>query len=181
MIEIVAYRSSWPREFADEAARIRAALGARARRIDHVGSTAVPGLAAKPVIDIQLSVQSLEPLATWIEALDALGYRHVPLGDFDALYPYFKRPDAWPHTHHVHVCEAGGEQERRHLAFRDWLRRHPAAAAEYVVLKRELARLHRGDTFEEREQYSLAKDGFVEAALERAYAEGLPTFETDGS
>ena len=102
MIEIVPYRASWPREFADEAARIRTALGARARRIDHVGSTAVPGLAAKPVIDIQLSVPSLDPLAMWVEALRALGYTHVPLGDFDAVYPYFKRPDfaeranAWP-------------------------------------------------------------------------------------
>ena len=168
MIEIVPYDVAWPSRFETEAAAIRAMLGTLALRVDHVGSTSVPGLAAKPVIDIQVSVATLDPLAAHSARLAQLGYTHVPLGDFDLVYPFFQKPADWPSTHHVHLCVVSSEQERLHLAFRDYLRRHPMVADEYVDLKRRLAAAHDGATLESRERYSLAKTEFVTAILERA-------------
>ena len=168
MITIAAYDGAWPTMFDAEAARLRGALGALALRIEHVGSTAVPGLEAKPVIDIQVSVRTLAPRDALDAALARLGYQHTSLGDFDRVYPFFHRPAAWPSTHHVHLCEAGGAQEWRHLAFRDALRASAHDAAGYAALKRRLAARHGGHTPASREAYSLAKSGFVAAVLARA-------------
>jgi GrpB-like predicted nucleotidyltransferase (UPF0157 family) len=82
MIKLLPYDPSWLSLFEAEAARLREAMGSLALRIDHVGSTAVPGLAAKPVIDIQISVASLAGMSLYSEALSQLGYSHVPLGPF---------------------------------------------------------------------------------------------------
>ena len=98
--EIVPYDPQWPVAFEAEAQRIRTALGGLVLRIDHHGSTSVPGLAAKPIIDIQVSVASLEPLRAFADPLEAIGYRHLPHPD-DAVCPFFYRPSEWPHTHHV--------------------------------------------------------------------------------
>ena len=165
MIRIVAYDDSWPAQFEAEAARLAQVLGELALRIEHVGSTSVPGLAAKPVIDIQVSVASLDDQAAFAAPLGRLGYVHVPLGDFDAVYPFFQKPADWPCTHHVHLCVAGSDEERRHLAFRDRLRRDTALAAQYVELKRRLAAVHDGDTLASRERYSLSKSDFIAAAV----------------
>ena len=145
MIEIVESDPSWPAAFEAEAARIRNALGAMALRIDHHGSTAVPGLRAKPVIDIQVSVAALQPMATYLDALTAIGYTHVPHED-DAVCPFFYRPDRWPHSHHIHVVEHGGLEERRTLAFRDYLRDHREAAHDYERLKQSRERRTRGES-----------------------------------
>ena len=160
-IKIVPYDSRWPLAFDAEAARLHRALGALALRIEHNGSTAVPGLAAKPIIDIQVSVGSLQPLNAYGRPLESLGYVHVPSPD-DAFCPFFHRPSAWPHTHHVHVVEAGGSEERRTLAFRDYLRNHPESAREYERLKRELAARIPTSDAEGREAYARAKSEFVE-------------------
>jgi GrpB-like predicted nucleotidyltransferase (UPF0157 family) len=171
MIIVAPYDPAWPEQFAAEAERIRKVFGNLALLIEHVGSTSVPGLAAKPVIDIQVSVLSLEPGNFYRTRLADLGYTHFPLGQFDLVYPFFKRPAEWPSSHHVHLCVSGSEQERNHLAFRDYLRRHPAAAAEYDGLKRKLAAVHAGLTMESQERYSLAKTEFVHSVLSRALAE----------
>jgi GrpB-like predicted nucleotidyltransferase (UPF0157 family) len=172
-IEVVPYDPSWPARFEAERARIAEALGALALRVDHNGSTAVPGLAAKPVIDIQVSVAALAPLARFAEPLAAIGYVHVPHAD-DAFCPFFHRPAHGPHSHHVHVVAAGGSEERRTLAFRDYLREHAEAVAVYASLKRDLAERFAGDSFESRNAYADAKSAFVEDAIRRALAEGLP-------
>jgi len=171
MIIIAPYDHAWPVMFAAEAARLARALGDLALRIEHVGSTAVPGLAAKPVIDIQVSVPSLEPLDRYRTSLAELGYTYFSLGAFDLVYPFFKKPAEWPSTHHAHLCVAGSEQERDHLAFRDFLRRNPSVAAEYAALKRELAAAHDGLTLASQEHYSLSKTDFVRSLLTRALAE----------
>ena len=168
MIKIVPYDPAWPSLFEAEATCIREAMKGLALRIEHVGSTAVPGLAAKPVIDIQVSVAMLAPLGTHADALAQLGYSHIPLGPFDSVYPFFQKPIEWPSTHHIHLCVLGEEQERRHLAFRDYLRSHPTVAAEYAELKRGLAAANDGATHESRENYSLSKTPFVTSVLERA-------------
>ena len=172
MIEIVPYDQKWPALFDAEAANIREAMASLALRIEHVGSTSVPGLAAKQVIDIQVSVTTLETLGGYVQALAQLGYVHISLGSFDVVYPFFQKPAAWPSTHHVHLCVVGSEQERCHLAFRDHLRTHPAVAAKYADLKRALATENDGATLESRERYSLSKTEFVNSVLERA----LPAF-----
>lgn len=168
MIVISEYDANWPVLFEEEARRLRAAFGPVARRIEHVGSTSVPGLAAKPVIDIQVSVDSLVPHGRYVDTMAALRYRHVALGDFDLVYPFFHKPVEWPSTHHVHLCEAAGEQEWKHLTFRNYLREHPQAAREYETLKRELARAHDGGTPQSMEAYSLAKSEFVANVLRAA-------------
>jgi GrpB-like predicted nucleotidyltransferase (UPF0157 family) len=167
MIEIVPYDCGWPARFEAEAACILEAMDGLALRIDHVGSTSVPRLAAKPVIDIQVSVASLETLRAYAETLAQLGYCHIPFGAVDLVYPFFQKPAALPSTHHVHLCVFGSEHERRHLAFRDYLRSHPAVASEYVALKRSLAATHDGATLESRERYSLSKTQFVNSVLEQ--------------
>ena len=170
MIDVVPYDPNWPAAFDDERSRLSTALGGLAARIDHHGSTAVPGLAAKPIIDIQVSVIALHPLVPFIAALAPLGYVHVPHPD-DERCPFFHRPAAWPHTHHVHLVAAGSAEEAKTLAFRDYLRTHPAIAAEYAALKRTLAERHDAATFAGREGYAQAKGDFVSrvtnAALSR--------------
>lgn len=168
MITILLYDPTWPAAFETEARALRDAFGTDALRIEHVGSTAVPGLAAKPVIDIQVAVASLAPLEPHARTLASLGYHFISVGDFDLVYPFFAKPAAWPSTHHVHLCAAGGEQEARHLAFRDHLRRDRDAAVAYEALKRRLAVEHHGTTIASREEYSLAKTAFVECMLTRA-------------
>jgi GrpB-like predicted nucleotidyltransferase (UPF0157 family) len=168
MIKLVPYDQAWPALFEAEAGHIRIALQGLALRVEHVGSTAVPGLPAKPVIDIQVSVACLEPFEPYLQLLGELGYVHVSFGEFDRVYPFFQKPAEWPCTHHVHLCESGGEQEARHLAFRDHLRNHPDVARQYLELKQALAARHHGATLESRESYSLAKGDFVEAVLAQA-------------
>lgn len=181
MIDIVPYQPAWRYAFVEEAQRLRCKFGTRALRIDHVGSTAVPGLAAKPIIDIQVSLASLEPRAALLVEMATLGYLHVNLGAFDRVYPYFTRPGICPSTHHVHLCVAGSLEERQHLAFRDYLRLHPDVAADYAQLKSALAAIHDGETLEDQERYSLAKSNFVASALAEALRLGLPSqSQSDG-
>ena len=172
-MELVPYDPQWPRQFEAEAARVRSALGRLACRIDHNGSTAIPGISAKPVIDIQVSVESLQPLTPFRDRLAPLGYVHVPHAD-DAFCPFFHRPASWPHTHHVHLVKAGSDEERRTLAFRDYLRAHADAAREYERLKLKLAAEFQSDRAAEREAYALAKSGFVERIVALALAAGFP-------
>ena len=172
-IEIVDYDRGWPEAFEVESSRIRRALGALALRIDHHGSTAVPGLAAKPIIDIQVSVASLQPLSTYAVPLGAIGYTHVPHPD-DAFCPFFHVPARWPHTHHVHVVVSGSDEERRTLAFRDYLREHADAARDYEQLKRALAAKLVGADPESRESYARAKSDIVERLVAEALRCGYP-------
>lgn len=170
-IEIVPYDSSWPREFDVERERIAVALGSVALRIDHNGSTSVPGLAAKPIIDIQISVRDLQPMDAYSISLVRLGYVHLPHPD-DAFCPFLHRPSSWPHTHHVHVVQSGGEEERRTLGFRDYLRGHATCAREYEDLKRSLAAQHNAADFSSRQAYAEAKGAFIEDVIRRALAQG---------
>jgi GrpB-like predicted nucleotidyltransferase (UPF0157 family) len=137
-IRIVEYDPTWPVRADEEMRRLERALGSVAVRVEHIGSTAVPGLAAKPILDLQVSVASLEPRARYVEPLERLGYLFAPNPDSPDRH-FFGKPPERPRSHHVHVCEAGGEPERRHLAVRDFLRAHDDEAARYAALKREIA------------------------------------------
>jgi GrpB-like predicted nucleotidyltransferase (UPF0157 family) len=163
-IEIVPADPHWPAAFALEAARIRAVLAHFGDlALEHIGSTAVPGLAAKPVIDLLL----IEPEATrwpqFTEPLQGLGYvlwadnpRRDRLFFVKGMPPFGVR-----RTHHLHVRTPADAQ--RELAFRDWLRTHADDAARYAALKCELARVHAAD----RKAYTDGKTAFIEAILGR--------------
>ena len=172
-LQVVPYDPGWPAAFAAEAISLRDALGSLALRIDHHGSTSIPGLAAKPIIDIQVSVAALQPLAAYAEHLRAVGYLHVPHPD-DSFCAFFHRPSEWPHTHHVHVVQVGGAEERRTLAFRDYLRDHADAAREYGQLKQDLAVKLAPIDRDSREAYARAKTDFIERIVTLALGSGYP-------
>ena len=172
-LQILPYDPCWALEFEAERGRIAHALGELAQRIDHHGSTSVPGLDAKPIIDIQVSVIHLAPIQAYAMPLTTLGYVHDPHPD-DAFCPFFYRPRLWPHTHHVHVVQTGGEEERRTLAFRDFLREHSEAAREYASLKKQLAAVADATDASDRETYANAKTEFVERLVQIALAAGYP-------
>src|ERR1700687_4131670 len=173
MLQVVPYDPACPEAFAAEARRIRTALGEIALRIDHNGSTSVPGLAAKPVIDIQVSVAALAPMDLYQLPLQSIGYRHLPHGD-DAFCPFFHRPHEWPHTHHVTVVRAGEAEERRTLAFRDYLRAHSEIAQQYAQLKLNLASQFDATRFAARQAYADGKTTFIEHVIAAAFSEGYP-------
>jgi putative glutamine amidotransferase len=154
---------SWPGDFEREAKEIAEALGDAALRIDHVGSTSVPGLAAKPVIDIQVSVASIAPRPAVVDPLVRIGYTHA-VDPVETDHEFLSKEADGARSVHIHLCEAGGEWERRHLAFRDWLRAHPEDAAAYEALKRELAARHPRDI----QTYVDGKTDFVRSIEERA-------------
>jgi len=155
-VEIVAYDPAWPARFAELGRELRAGLGEVALRIDHIGSTAVPGLGAKPIIDMQVSVVDIERQDDYVQPLERLGYLFAPDPAFPD-YHYFAKPHTRPRSHHLHVCQADGHQELRHLAVRDFLRAHPEEAARYEQLKRALVREHP----EDRLAYVAGKDGYM--------------------
>jgi GrpB-like predicted nucleotidyltransferase (UPF0157 family) len=157
-IEVRPADPSWPQEFSRRADVLRDALEAVAVRIDHIGSTAVPGLAAKPTIDIQVVVSDVEDLDAYRPTLERLGYTFHSHSLCDADHRFFSSPGR---VVHVHVCNAGSGWERDHLLFRDFLRAAPEVAADYEALKYRLAREHTGD----RVAYAEAKGVFVTHAL----------------
>jgi GrpB-like predicted nucleotidyltransferase (UPF0157 family) len=161
-VEIVAYDPAWPARFAELGRELRAGLGEVALRIDHIGSTAVPGLAAKPIIDIQVSVVDFEPLAAYRRPLERLGYVYRA-DNPERTKRYFREPPGRRRTH-VHVRRAGSFSEQWALLFRDYLRAHSDAAAEYAAVKRRLALRFRND----RRAYTDAKGPFLWEVIRRA-------------
>ena len=161
-IQIVAYDPAWPARFAELGRELRAGLGEVALRIDHIGSTAVPGLAAKPIIDLQISVATFEPLAAYRQPLERLGYAYRA-DNRERTKRYFREPPGRRRTH-VHVRRAGSFSEQWALLFRDYLRAYPDAAAEYAAVKRRLALRYRDD----RRAYTDAKVPFLWEVIRRA-------------
>ena len=170
-IEIAPYDPSWPIRFREEADLVRRALATwLAGTIEHIGSTAVPGLAAKPVIDIMAGVRTLEESRPAIAAATERGYCYLP---YQAeLEHWFCKPSLAFRTHHLHLVPVGTPQWLRPIAFRDYLRAHPIVAVEYEALKRRLAQEHHLD----REAYTQAKGPFInritDMALEMGYGQG---------
>jgi GrpB-like predicted nucleotidyltransferase (UPF0157 family)/RimJ/RimL family protein N-acetyltransferase len=163
-VEVVDYDPTWPARFESERRRLVDALGSSAAEVEHVGSTAVPGLPAKPVIDVLVGLREYPLQPAQIGLLEGLGY--VYRGELGIPgRQYFRNP---PDTRHVHAVLHGSELWRRHVAFRDWLRAHPDDAASYATLKRRLAAEHRDD----RARYTEGKASFIEELLQRAAVPG---------
>jgi GrpB-like predicted nucleotidyltransferase (UPF0157 family)/ubiquinone/menaquinone biosynthesis C-methylase UbiE len=155
-IEVVPYNPAWPALFEEERRRIEAALGGWVQGgIEHVGSTAVPGLAAKPVIDIMVGVANLEEARGAFAEVASLGYLYAPYKS-DFMH-WFCKPSVEIRTHHLYLMEKGHPEWEAHIAFRDHLRNHPETAEAYEKLKLDLAKRFRND----REAYTEAKTDFV--------------------
>lgn len=161
-IIIEEYDPLWPQQFEMLRARIADILGPMAAAIEHIGSTAVPGLAAKPVIDIDVLLRSPSDLPQAITRLAALGYAYQ--GDLGVPGREAFRPPPESIPHHLYACPPDSEQFGRHLAFRDFLRAHAEEAAAYALLKHQLAAQFQTD----REAYTQRKSAFVQAILRRA-------------
>jgi GrpB-like predicted nucleotidyltransferase (UPF0157 family) len=160
-ITLADYDPAWPALYSREASRIRAALGHLAVLIEHAGSTSVPGLAAKPIIDIVLAVPDSADEAAYVPAMEAAGYvlRLREPGWFE--HRLFKGPDT---DINLHVFTAGATEIDRMLLFRDWLRVNDADRAAYLEVKRQLAKR----TWRHVQHYADAKSAIVEEILARA-------------
>ena len=165
-VAVVAYNPTWPLLFEDERIRLAAALGAAVMAIDHIGSTSVPGLSAKPVIDILVAVERLGPIAEGDRRLAPLGYWRPTMQDFDESEHRFYRKGS-PRSHHLHLVEFGTWEHQRHLVFRDYLRAHPDIARLYADVKRELALAFKHN----RPAYTNGKTAFIKSIVARALEE----------
>ena len=165
-IIIVDYDPAWPAMFEQERAILDTALGSFLVTCEHVGSTAVPGLAAKPIIDLLVGVRSLvEAESHYIEPLEALGYTHIP--DYKSWLAdelFFRKGIPGPWTHHIHMMQPSSSLWERRLLFRDYLRTHREAADTYSNLKRSLA-IEFGDNIA---AYRDAKTAFIEEMMLKA-------------
>ena len=162
-ISLVPYDATWPRQFEEERERLMRVLAPwLAGPIEHIGSTAIAGLTAKPVIDIMAGVLDLESSLAAREAVSPLGYLYFPYRP--EVMHWFCKPSPTRRTHHLHLVPVGSQLWSERLAFRDYLRAVPSAAEDYAALKTALAVEHRHD----REAYTDAKGPFVRSILERA-------------
>jgi GrpB-like predicted nucleotidyltransferase (UPF0157 family) len=162
-VVVVPYDPAWPAAFALLRDRLAPVLGDVAAGIEHVGSTAVPGLDAKPIVDVDVVLRHDTDLPEAIARLAGLGYAH--LGDLGIVgREAFRGPAGLP-RHHLYVCAPGGAALRAHLALRDALRADAALASAYAALKHELARRYRDD----RDSYAEGKSAFIASVLRGAH------------
>jgi GrpB-like predicted nucleotidyltransferase (UPF0157 family) len=170
-IWIAPYDPLWPREYAAEAARIADSCRDLALRLEHIGSTAVPGMSAKPIIDILAGVPPRASRAEYVAAIRGLGYEHRGALGIPGRN-YFRRGS--PRSHHIHLVNWSSAFWRDHLMFRDYLRRDAVAAQQYAALKRELSAMFADD----RARYNEEKGPFINAVLRRAREEAGESHRT---
>ncbi len=167
-IVIVEYNPAWSTLYEQEKALILEAIGPWLVDIQHIGSTSVPGLAAKPIIDIMPGIRYLYEASNCIAPLEKIGYKYVP--EFEDVMPYrryFRKDIDGQRTHHIHMVETSHEFWERHLLFRDYLRKHPAIAQQYAELKKDLAARYLKEGFD----YTEAKTEFIKTIEKRAKQE----------
>jgi GrpB-like predicted nucleotidyltransferase (UPF0157 family) len=166
LVEVVEHDPTWAARFEAERPQLAGIFDGRAVAIEHIGSTSVPGLCAKPIVDILVGLRELKLADAEIDAMERLGYEY--LGEFGLPGRlYFRKGE--PRTHHVHVVAYGGEHWERHLAFRDTLRSNPDERRRYDELKRRLAA-----EGHPREVYSELKTPFIREVEARAQARCAP-------
>ena len=158
-ILIVDYDPGWPAKFQAEREAVLGVMGRRALAIEHFGSTAVPGLAAKPIIDILVAVRDLAVADLVAPRLAGLGYKERAIPESDRRF--FERHVNGVRTHHLHLAVINSTAWTRPLAFREHLRRDPKTACDYAQVKRTVAEIHAFD----REAYTRAKGPFIDSVM----------------
>lgn len=178
-IVILPYDASWPGAFDRELKRIEPVLRKwLVHPIEHMGSTSIPGMPAKAIIDMLAVVGNIDDAQSAVDPLVALGWVHAPEpGDDEQRRRSFRMPSIANRTHHLHVVEERSQDWRGWLAFRDYLRAHPGIAGPYAALKRELASQHGGDP-NRRNSYRSGKAEFIREITDIALAESSPTTPT---
>jgi GrpB-like predicted nucleotidyltransferase (UPF0157 family) len=161
-VSVVPYDPEWPSVFHSVGDRLRIALQGLADRIDHIGSTSISGMAAKPIVDIQISVPKLEPINAFKCVLESVGF--VWRADNPDLTKRYFREKPGDRRTHIHVRQSGSWGEQFALLFRDYLRVHPNDAAAYKQLKYQLAEKYRDD----RKAYLNGKTAFIWTVMQRA-------------
>lgn len=165
VIEVVDYDPQWRKHYRDESRQIREILGGNCRAIYHIGSTSVPGLAAKPIIDMMAAVDDLDRVDEKNAEFERLGYECM--GEFGIPGRRFFKKGGDQRTHHLHIFQKDNRQDiERHLAVRDYLACHTAAANEYAALKKRLAEEYRYDN----DGYCDGKEEFVRELEQKALA-----------
>lgn len=167
---ITPYQPQWPDMYRGEATRLLRVFGSASKAVHHIGSTAVPGLSAKPEIDILVIVNGFSPVDSWTEALAAYQYRRG--GDLSAGHLFYKRDVEGVRTHKLHVCLAGHSKIHEMLSFRDYLRCHDDVRNQYQELKLELEKTNVSGIGE----YLQGKEPFIHAVLKRIDSEQKPSF-----
>lgn len=162
-IYLVPYTPEWKRLFEEEKARLLTAVGDHVLDIQHVGSTSIPGMAAKPIIDIAMAVDDFERASVCVEPIEGLGYSYRGENGIPRRH-FFTRGD--PRTYNIHMVEIHSAEWQRMLSFRDYLSEHPDLAAEYLALKQSLAQRFSGDI----EAYTNGKTELIERVLRLALA-----------
>lgn len=162
-IQVVPYRRDWPARFQEEAKRLRGILGQEVVAIHHIGSTAIPSISAKPIVDILVEVQDITRIDGLNEAMIERGYRPQGAFGIPGRRFFIKGEDA-RRTHHVHVFQTGHPRVDEHVWFRDYMVAHPAEARAYGRLKKRLAAQFPEDI----EGYVAGKDGFIEEINQKA-------------
>jgi GrpB-like predicted nucleotidyltransferase (UPF0157 family) len=164
-IEVVPYDPAWPQLFEEEVARLAAIFGPEIVAIHHIGSTAIPGINAKPIIDMLVEVRDIEKVDAFDATMSGLGY--LPRGEFGiAGRRFFIKGDENHRTHHIHMYQTGHPRIAYHLDFRDYLIAHPEEAQAYSRLKEDLARRYPTDI----ESYMAGKDGLIKELDHKAEA-----------
>ncbi|MBL0389326.1 GNAT family N-acetyltransferase [Tumebacillus sp. ITR2] len=161
-VEIVEYDPAWAALYELERDALVNALGEDIAAIEHIGSTAVPGLGAKPILDIQIGLREMVPAIVFEERLQRMGYRHHPTADDPTRRHFFVK--GMPRTHHLHIVPADSWDWERHVLFRDLLREQPETRTEYEELKQHLAMRFGQD----RGAYTEGKTAFIEGIIEKA-------------
>ena len=157
-IIVLPYDEQWKKDFAAIKAELQEALDGLALRIEHVGSTSVPGLSAKPIIDIDVVIRDESILEAVIAALGRIGYRHEGNYGIAGREAFGYEGKEHLRDHHLYVCPLDSPELKRHIAFRDYLRSHPEAVHEYSRVKEEGAELYPHDI----DRYIEHKSPFIE-------------------
>jgi GrpB-like predicted nucleotidyltransferase (UPF0157 family) len=169
-VTVVEYSSTWQKLFEEEKALLKNALERSGAVIEHIGSTSVIGLAAKPVIDIMIGLPDFSIADSLVTKIVTLGYEYI--AKYEDVMPYrryFKKRQQDATTHHIHMVEAGSEFWERHLLFRNYLRENPDTAEEYAVLKKALAERE----WQKGNQYADAKTEFIKKIEYKARRQAL--------
>ncbi|EZP76977.1 hypothetical protein H839_10283 [Parageobacillus genomosp. 1] len=163
-VEVVPFCEQWATMFTEEAEKLKRVFGEQCLRIYHIGSTAIPGMSAKPIVDIMIEVHDIDYVDSYNDAMAALGYQAMGENGIPKRRYFQKGRDE--RTHHVHVFPAGSEHIARHIAFKEYMIAHPEEAKAYSRLKEALAKQFPADI----EAYIKGKDAFVKEIEKKALA-----------
>ena len=176
-VVLVEYSPSWREAFLEERAVLARALASVPCEIEHFGSTAVPGLRAKPILDIAIGIEAPYPIEDCIPTIEATRYVHRGEDAVAGSHLFVREPEDEVRTHHLHVVRLGDSNWERWLAFRDYLRRNAAARETYAVEKARLASLHKDD----RGAYTAGKSEVIGGLLAKAQGVRQPSFPSNQS